>query len=79
MLNQKSNTITVEVRRIGGGLEKKRNLLYLQQFVLLQKKTKRPVKLRVDRDDEIIITGKRHDFSNMKWVLMNWELYRVKN
>ncbi len=29
---------------------------------LLAHKTKRPVKLRLDRDDDIIITGKRHDF-----------------
>ena len=35
----------------------------MQQFVLCsQKKTKRAVKLRVDRDDDFIITGKRHDF-----------------
>ena len=25
-------------------------------------KTKKPIKLRLDRDDDIIITGKRHDF-----------------
>ena len=29
---------------------------------MLSKKLNGPVKLRLDRDDEIIITGKRHDF-----------------
>ena len=64
MLNQKSNTITVEVRRIGGGFGGKetQSFIFAAISTLLSKKTKRPVKLRVDRDDEIIITGKRHDF-----------------
>jgi len=64
MLNQKSNTITVEVRRIGGGFGGKetQSFIFAAICTLLSKKTKRPVKLRVDRDDEIIITGKRHDF-----------------
>ena len=64
MLNQKSNTITVEVRRIGGGFGGKetQSFIFAAICTLLAKKTKRPVKLRVDRDDEIIITGKRHDF-----------------
>ena len=29
---------------------------------LLSHKAKKPIKLRLDRDDDIIITGKRHDF-----------------
>jgi len=64
MLNQKSNTITVEVRRIGGGFGGKetQSFIFAAICTLLSKKTKRPIKLRVDRDDEIIITGKRHDF-----------------
>ena len=64
MLNQKSNTITVEVRRIGGGFGGKetQSFIFAAICTLLSKKTKSPVKLRVDRDDEIIITGKRHDF-----------------
>ena len=64
MLNQKSNTITVEVRRIGGGFGGKetQSFIFAAICTLLSKKSKRPVKLRVDRDDEIIITGKRHDF-----------------
>ena len=29
---------------------------------LLAKKSGQPVKLRLDRDDDIILTGKRHEF-----------------
>ena len=64
MLNQKSNTITVETRRIGGGFGGKetQSFIFAAICTLLAKKTNLPVKLRVDRDDDIIITGKRHDF-----------------
>ena len=64
MLNQKSNTITVVVRRIGGGFGGKetQSFIFAAICTLLAKKTKFPVKLRMDRDEDIIITGKRHDF-----------------
>ncbi len=63
MLNQKSNSITVLVRRIGGGFGgKETNFMTSSICALLAKKTKRPVKLRLDRDEDIIITGKRHEF-----------------
>ena len=64
MLNQKSNTITVETRRIGGGFGGKetQSFIFAAICTLLAKKTKHPVKLRMERDDDIIITGKRHDF-----------------
>jgi xanthine dehydrogenase large subunit len=63
MLNQKSNSINVIVRRIGGGFGgKETNFLTSSICALLTKKTNKPVKLRLDRDDDIIITGKRHDF-----------------
>jgi xanthine dehydrogenase large subunit len=64
MLNQKSNTITVVVRRIGGGFGGKetQSFIFAAICTLLAKKTKLPVKLKMDRDDDIIITGKRHDF-----------------
>jgi len=64
MLNQKNNTITVETRRIGGGFGGKetQSFIFASICTLLAKKTKHPVKLRIDRDDDIIITGKRHDF-----------------
>jgi len=64
MLGQKSNTITVETRRIGGGFGGKetQSFIFAAICTLLAKKTNHPVKLRMDRDDDIIITGKRHDF-----------------
>ena len=64
MLNQKSNTINVEVRRVGGGFGGKetQSFIFAAICTLLSKKTKLPVKLRMDRDDDILITGKRHDF-----------------
>ena len=63
MLDQKSNSITVLVRRIGGGFGgKETNFMTASICSLLAHKTKCPVKLRLDRDDDIIITGKRHEF-----------------
>ena len=63
MLNQKSNSITVLVRRIGGGFGgKETNFMTSSICALLAYKTRSPVKLRLDRDDDIIITGKRHEF-----------------
>ncbi len=64
MLNQKSNTVVVETRRLGGsfGGTETQSFIFAAICTLLAKKTKRAVKLRVDRDDDIIITGKRHDF-----------------
>ena len=64
MLNQKNNTINVEVRRVGGGFGGKetQSFIFAAICTLLSKKTKLPVKLRMDRDDDILITGKRHDF-----------------
>ena len=63
MLKKKSNSIDVLVRRIGGGFGgKETNFITSAICCLLSFKTKKPIKLRLDRDDDIIITGKRHDF-----------------
>ena len=63
MLKQKSNSIDVMVRRIGGGFGgKETNFITSAICCLLSHKTNKPIKLRLDRDDDIIITGKRHDF-----------------
>ena len=65
MLNQNSNSITVLVRRIGGGFGgKETNFMTAAICALLSHKTKRPVKLKLDRDDDIILTGKRHEFNS---------------
>ena len=64
MLNQSLNSISVIVRRIGGGFGGKetQSFIFAAISTLLSFKSKLPVKLRMDRDDDIIITGKRHDF-----------------
>ena len=64
VLNQKFNTISVKVRRIGGGFGGKetQSFLFAAITAILAKKLKRAIKLRVDRDDDMILTGKRHDF-----------------
>lgn len=57
-------TVTVELRRLGGGFGGKETqaALYAVVAALLARATGRPVKLRADRDDDIAGTGKRHDF-----------------
>ena len=64
VLNQKFNSIKVKVRRIGGGFGGKESQSFLFAAItsIFSKKLNRPVKLRPDRDDDMIITGKRHDF-----------------
>lgn len=59
-----SHAVTVEVRRMGGGFGGKETQANLFACVaaLAARKLKRPVKLRPDRDDDMMITGKRHDF-----------------
>jgi xanthine dehydrogenase large subunit len=56
--------VVVECRRMGGGFGGKESQpgLFACVAALLARKTNRPVKLRVDRDDDMILTGKRHDF-----------------
>ena len=62
----KLNTNDVEVicRRMGGGFGGKEGnaSIFSQSAALAAFKLKRPVKLRVNRDDDMTITGKRHDF-----------------
>ncbi|MFN3765546.1 MAG: xanthine dehydrogenase molybdopterin binding subunit [Aliihoeflea sp.] len=59
-----SHAVTVEVRRMGGGFGGKET--QSNQFAAIAaiaaKRLKRPVKIRPDRDDDMIATGKRHDF-----------------
>ncbi|WP_394690352.1 xanthine dehydrogenase molybdopterin binding subunit [Hoeflea sp.] len=64
VLGTVSNAVTVHVRRMGGGFGGKET--QSNQFAAIAaiaaKKLNRPVKIRPDRDDDMIITGKRHDF-----------------
>lgn len=59
-----SHAVTIEVRRMGGGFGGKETQANLFACVaaLAARKLKRPVKVRPDRDDDMAITGKRHDF-----------------
>ncbi len=64
VLGVPAGAVTVEVRRLGGGFggkETQGNLL-AAAAALVAKRTGRPAKLRFDRDDDMIVTGKRHDF-----------------
>ena len=58
------NAVRVEIRRMGGGFggkESQGNALAVGCAVAAWA-TGRPCKMRYDRDDDMIITGKRHDF-----------------
>ncbi len=59
-----SHAVTVEIRRMGGGFGGKETQANLFACIaaLAARKLRRPVKLRPDRDDDMVITGKRHDF-----------------
>ncbi|MEB3323469.1 MAG: molybdopterin cofactor-binding domain-containing protein, partial [Synechococcaceae cyanobacterium] len=64
MLGRDSNAVTVEVRRMGGGFGGKESQAtqWAALAALGAHVTRRPCKLRLDRDDDMIMTGKRHDF-----------------
>jgi len=59
-----AHRVVVECRRMGGGFGGKETQAALPACAaaILAMRTGRPVKLRYDRDDDIMITGKRHDF-----------------
>jgi xanthine dehydrogenase large subunit len=56
--------VTVEVRRMGGGFGGKETQAAQWAAIagLAARVTGRPCKLRLDRDDDMVMTGKRHDF-----------------
>ncbi|CAM9960504.1 unnamed protein product, partial [Chrysoparadoxa australica] len=63
-LNLSMHNVRVETRRMGGGFggkESQGNALAIACAVVAAA-TGRPAKMRYDRDDDMIITGKRHDF-----------------
>lgn len=63
-LGKKSHQIIVQCRRPGGGFGGKESqpAQYACAAAVLAVRTQRPVKLRLDRDAVMIVTGKRHDF-----------------
>ncbi|HQS03296.1 MAG: xanthine dehydrogenase molybdopterin binding subunit [Halothiobacillus sp. 24-54-40] len=64
VLGVPDNAINVEVRRMGGGFGGKESqpALFASIAALVTHHTGRPSKLRLDRDDDMTITGKRHDY-----------------
>ena len=63
-LNLSSNQVTVEMRRMGGGFggKESQSALFACVASICAKKLNVPVKIRLDRDDDFLITGKRHCF-----------------
>jgi xanthine dehydrogenase large subunit len=59
-----SHHVTVECRRMGGGFggKESQSALWAAAAAIAAAKLKRPVKLRADRDDDMLVTGKRHCF-----------------
>jgi xanthine dehydrogenase large subunit len=58
------HSVAIQCRRMGGGFGGKESqpALVAAAAAVLARKTQRPVKLRLDRDVDMIMTGKRHDF-----------------
>jgi xanthine dehydrogenase large subunit len=56
--------VTVETRRMGGGFGGKESqaCTWAALAALAARVTGRPCKIRLDRDDDFMLTGKRHDF-----------------
>jgi len=61
-LNLRSHQVQVEVRRMGGGFggKESQSALFACVAAMAAKKLGRPVKIRLDRDDDFMATGKRH-------------------
>jgi len=63
MLGWPAHRVLCECRRMGGGFggKESQSAVFACIAALAASKLKRPVKLRADRDDDFLITGKRHD------------------
>jgi xanthine dehydrogenase large subunit len=63
-LRRHSHDIVVECRRMGGafGGKESQSALWAACAAIAAARLKRPVKLRADRDDDMMVTGKRHCF-----------------
>ncbi len=64
VLGVPNHAVTVEMRRMGGGFGGKESQgnLPAAAAALVAKLTGRPAKCVYDRDDDMVLTGKRHDF-----------------
>ena len=63
-LGVSANAVNVQVRRMGGGFGGKetQGSLFAAVAAIAAKKHGAAVKIRPDRDDDMVATGKRHDF-----------------
>ena len=63
-LGLRANQVQVQCRRLGGGFggKESQSALFACVAALAAKKLRRPVKLRLDRDDDFMVTGRRHGF-----------------
>lgn len=59
-----SHAVQVECRRMGGGFggKESQSALFACVAAVAAAKLQRPVKLRPDRDDDFLVTGRRHGF-----------------
>ena len=64
VLGLQQSAVTVEVRRMGGafGGKESQATQWAALAALAARHTGRPCKMRLDRDDDMVMTGKRHDF-----------------
>lgn len=69
-LGKSAHDVNVQCRRMGGGFGGKESqpALFACVAAVFAARAGCPVKLRLDRDDDMLITGKRHDF------VAQWEL-----
>ena len=63
-LHRPAHAVQVECRRMGGGFGGKetQSALFACVAAVAAARLRRPVKLRLDRDDDFLITGRRHCF-----------------
>jgi xanthine dehydrogenase large subunit len=63
-LHRPAHAVHVECRRMGGGFggKESQSALFACVAAVAATRLKRPVKLRLDRDDDFLITGRRHCF-----------------
>jgi xanthine dehydrogenase large subunit len=63
-LGWQAHQIQIECRRMGGGFggKESQSALFACLSAMAAQRLQRPVKLRADRDDDFMITGKRHGF-----------------
>ncbi len=72
-LQRDASQILVEMRRMGGGFggKESQSALICCVAAIAADKLQRPVRLRLDRDDDMQLTGKRHGFDYQYQVAFN--------